>query len=84
MAVIATYEARHSDAMYHYMRALAAPVPFSTARENLLTFFARLGSKASSPRAARRGGGGLGHAARHVPRADALFTREAPLINPNP
>lgn len=50
MAVIATYEARHSAAMYHYMRALAAPAPFSTARENLLTFFARLGSKGLVPK----------------------------------
>ena len=83
MAVIATYEARHSAAMYHYMRALAAPAPFSTARENLLTFFARLGSKGLEPK------GPLGEAEEisemllamcHV--HGALFTRQAPRGSP--
>ena len=67
------------------MRALAAPVPFSTARENLLTFFARLGSKGLEPK------GPPGEAEEvsdmllamcHV--HGALFTREAPQPNPNP
>ena len=79
MAVIATYEARHSAAMYHYMRALAAPAPFSTARENLLTFFARLGSKGLDP----KGPPGEAEEVSEMLLAmchvhGALFTRQAP------
>lgn len=39
LALLAMYQKRKLDAVYYYMRSLAASNPFSTARENLIGIF---------------------------------------------
>ena len=39
LALLAMYQNRRLDAVYYYMRSLAASNPFLTARDNLLTIF---------------------------------------------
>lgn len=39
LAILAVYTRRKLDAVYYYMRSLAASNPFITARESLLSLF---------------------------------------------
>ena len=47
LALLAMYQNRRLDAVYYYMRSLAASNPFLTARENLLAIFDEVRRKVS-------------------------------------